>query len=151
MISHSMLFSAISWNHRSLCTAHTADNDTNSSVIKSTNRSRVPSSKPRTDVRPKDKDTRSNPEYKLEQKRWVSTPCSVTTSCDPTGMLWQVHSPWRNMHTMWAILPMKMSILLEYSIKHGVFLCGSLMLQLSNLRVKASVSLVKHWSRKVSF
>jgi len=45
------------------------DDDAISSVIQSTNRSHVPSSKSRTDVRPKDKDTRSNPEHKLEQKR----------------------------------------------------------------------------------
>jgi len=46
-----------------------SDNDTISSVIQSTNQSHVPSSRPRTDVRPKGKDTRSNPEHKLERKR----------------------------------------------------------------------------------
>jgi len=46
-----------------------SDNDAISSVIKSTNRSRVPSSEPRTHVCPNDKDTRSNLEHKLEQKR----------------------------------------------------------------------------------
>jgi len=40
-----------------------------SSVIQSMNQSRVPSSRPRADVRPKGKDTRSNPEHKLERKR----------------------------------------------------------------------------------
>ena len=53
------------------CTPHTYnDNGTNSFVIQSTNQSRVPSSsRPRADVHPKGKDTRSNPEHKLEQKR----------------------------------------------------------------------------------
>jgi len=48
-----------------------SDNGTISSVIQSTNQSRVPSStsRPRADVRPKGKDTRSNPEHKLERKR----------------------------------------------------------------------------------
>ena len=46
-----------------------SDNGAISSVIQSTNRSRVPSSKPRTDVRPEDKDTRSNLAHKSEQKR----------------------------------------------------------------------------------
>jgi len=46
-----------------------SDNDAISPEIQSTNRSRVLSSKPRTDVRPKDEDARSNPEHKLEQKR----------------------------------------------------------------------------------
>jgi len=46
----------------------TADNGTISSVIQSTNQSRVPSSRPRADVRPEGKDTRSNPERKVERK-----------------------------------------------------------------------------------
>jgi len=46
-----------------------SDNGTISPMIQSTNRSRVPSSRPRTDVRPKGKDMRSNPEHKLERKR----------------------------------------------------------------------------------
>jgi len=45
------------------------DNGTISSVIQPMNQSRVPSSRPRTDVRPNGKDTRSNPEHKVEQKR----------------------------------------------------------------------------------
>jgi len=40
-----------------------------SSVIQTTNQSRIPSSRSRTDVRPKGKDTRWDPEHKLEQKR----------------------------------------------------------------------------------
>ena len=39
-----------------------------SSVIQTTNQSRVPSSRPRTVVRPKGEDTRLDPEHKLEQK-----------------------------------------------------------------------------------
>jgi len=46
-----------------------SDNDAISSVIQSTNGSHVPSSEPRTDVRPEDKDARLNREHKLEQKR----------------------------------------------------------------------------------
>jgi len=46
-----------------------SDNDTISPVIQSTNQSRVPSSRPRTEVRPKGKDARSNAEHKVEQKR----------------------------------------------------------------------------------
>jgi len=45
------------------------DNGTISSVIQSTNQSRVPSSRPRADVRLKGKDTRSNAEHKVERKR----------------------------------------------------------------------------------
>jgi len=48
---------------------HNVDNGTISPVIQTTNRSRVPSSRPRTEVRPNGKDTRSNPEHKVEQKR----------------------------------------------------------------------------------
>jgi hypothetical protein len=46
-----------------------SDNGTISSVIRTTNGSRVPSSRPRTDVRPNGKDTRSNAEPKVERKR----------------------------------------------------------------------------------
>jgi len=46
-----------------------SDNGAISPVIQATNRSRVPSSGPRTDVRPNGKDARSNPEHKVEQKR----------------------------------------------------------------------------------
>jgi len=63
-----------------------SDNGTISPVIQSTNQSRVLSSRPRTDVRPKGKDTRSNAEHNVERKRWVPTPCSITTLYDPTGM-----------------------------------------------------------------
>jgi len=45
------------------------DEGTISSVIQSTNQSCVPSSRPGTNVHPKGKDTRSNPEHKLERKR----------------------------------------------------------------------------------
>jgi len=45
-----------------------SDNGAISPVIQSTNRSRVPSSGPRTDVRPEGKDTRSNAEHKVERK-----------------------------------------------------------------------------------
>jgi len=45
------------------------DNGAISSVIQSMNQSHVPSSRPRTDVRPKGKDARSNPEHKVERKR----------------------------------------------------------------------------------
>jgi len=45
------------------------DNGTISPVIQTTNGSRVPSSRPRTDVRPRGKDTMSNAEHKVEQKR----------------------------------------------------------------------------------
>jgi len=44
-----------------------SDNGTISTVIQSTNQSRIPSSRPRTDVRPKGKDTRSNPEHYVER------------------------------------------------------------------------------------
>jgi len=40
-----------------------------SSVIQTTNQSRVPTSRPRTVVRLKGKDARLDPEHKLEQKR----------------------------------------------------------------------------------
>jgi len=46
-----------------------ADNGTISPVIQTTNGSRVLSSRPRTDVRPNGKDTRSNAEHKVERKR----------------------------------------------------------------------------------
>jgi len=45
-----------------------SDNDTISPVIQSTNRSRVRSSGPRTDVRHEGKDARSNAEHKAERK-----------------------------------------------------------------------------------
>jgi len=45
------------------------DNGAISSVIQTTNGSRVPSSRPRTDVRPNGKDTRTNAEHKVERKR----------------------------------------------------------------------------------
>jgi len=45
------------------------DNGTISPVIQTTNGSRVPSSRPRTDVRPKGKDTMSNAEHKVERIR----------------------------------------------------------------------------------
>jgi len=45
------------------------DNGTISPVIQTTNGSRVTSSRPRTDVRPNGKDTRSNAEHKVERKR----------------------------------------------------------------------------------
>jgi len=45
-----------------------SDNDAISPVIQSMNQSRVPSSRPRTDVRPEGKDTRSNAEHKVERK-----------------------------------------------------------------------------------
>jgi len=45
-----------------------SDNGTISPVIQPTNRSRVPSSRPRTDVRPEGKDTRPNAEHKVERK-----------------------------------------------------------------------------------
>jgi len=46
-----------------------SDNGTISPVIQTTNRSHVPSSRPRTDVRPNGKDTMSNAEHKVERKR----------------------------------------------------------------------------------
>jgi len=64
----------------------TSDNGVISPVIQTTNGGRVPSSRPRTDVRPNGKDTRSNGEHKVERKRWVPTPCSVTMLHVPTGM-----------------------------------------------------------------
>jgi len=45
-----------------------SDNGAISPVIQATNRSRVPSSRSRTDVRPEGKDTRSNAECKVEWK-----------------------------------------------------------------------------------
>jgi len=51
------------------CLTEGSDNDTILPVIQSTNQSRVPSSRPRTNVRPKGKDTGSNPEHKMERKR----------------------------------------------------------------------------------
>jgi len=45
------------------------DNGTISPVIQTMNGSRVPSSRPRTDVRPSGKDTMSNVEHKVERKR----------------------------------------------------------------------------------
>jgi len=44
------------------------DNGTISPVIQSTNQSRVPSSRPRTNVRPSGKDARSNAEHNVERK-----------------------------------------------------------------------------------
>jgi len=44
------------------------DNGTISPVIQTTNGSLVPSSRPRTDVRPRGKDTMSNAEHKVERK-----------------------------------------------------------------------------------
>jgi len=46
-----------------------SDNGTISSVIQSTNKSRVPSSRLRADVRLKGKDPRSDMEHKVERKR----------------------------------------------------------------------------------
>jgi len=46
-----------------------SDNGAISPVIQATNRSRVPSSRPRTDVRPNGKDARSIAEHKVERKR----------------------------------------------------------------------------------
>jgi len=62
-----------------------------SPMIQAMNQNRVPSSRPRTSVLPKGKDARSNPERKVERKRWVRTLCSITMLCNPTGLWWQVH------------------------------------------------------------
>ena len=51
------------------CLIEGSDNGAISPVIQSTNWSRVPSSGPGTAVLPKGKDTRSDPEHKLEWKR----------------------------------------------------------------------------------
>jgi len=60
---------AVSWNNVIwLLFGDIIDNGAISPVIQSTNQSRVPSSRPRTDVRPEGKDTRSNTERKVEQK-----------------------------------------------------------------------------------
>jgi len=48
---------------------NTSDNGAISPVIQTTNGSRVPSSRPRTDVRPRGKDAMSNAEHKVEWKR----------------------------------------------------------------------------------
>jgi len=51
------------------CLTEGSDKGTISSVIQSTNQSRVPGSRPRTNAHTKGKDTRLNPEHKLERKR----------------------------------------------------------------------------------
>jgi len=51
------------------CLIEGSDNSTISLVIQPTNQSHVTSSRPGTAVLPKGKDTRLNPEHKLEQKR----------------------------------------------------------------------------------
>jgi len=51
------------------CLIEGSDEGAISSVIHSTNQSRVPSSRPGTNVHPKGKDTGSNPEHKLERMR----------------------------------------------------------------------------------
>jgi len=50
------------------CLIEGSDKDTISPMIQSTNQSHVPSSRPRTNVHPKGKDVRWNPEHKLERK-----------------------------------------------------------------------------------
>jgi len=57
------------WHSKEIANPETLDNGTISSVIQTTNGSRVLSSRPRTDVRPNGKDTRSNAEHKVERKR----------------------------------------------------------------------------------
>jgi len=57
------------WKGMERGSCNEADNDMISSVIQSTNQSRVPSSGPSDDVRPRGKDARSAPEHKLERKR----------------------------------------------------------------------------------
>jgi len=51
-----------------ICGLHGIDKGTISPMIQSTNQSRVPSSRPRADVRSKGKDTRSNPEHYTKRK-----------------------------------------------------------------------------------
>jgi len=56
------------------------DNGTISPVIRSKNSRRDASSKPRTVARPKEQDTRSNPEHKMEAMEaisWASIACSI--------------------------------------------------------------------------
>jgi len=77
--------------------------------------------------------------------RVLSRCCLILRTCGNKSL-----SPWWNMRTVWAILPMKMSILLEHSIKHGAVSMAEQHSWLSNLHVKASVLLVKHWSSKIS-
>ena len=78
-------------------------------------------------------------------RRVLSRCCAILRACGNKSM-----SPWRNMRTVQTIMPMKMSILLEQLIKHGAVSVVVQCLWLSNLHAKASVLLVKHWSRKVS-
>jgi len=59
----------VSHSFKTALTREVSDKGTISSVIQSTNQSRVPSSRPGTNVHPKGKDTGSNPEHKLERKR----------------------------------------------------------------------------------
>jgi len=93
---------------------------------------------------------------------WFSSRIRVVSRVLDQELMW----PWRkrykiqsrtqsgtdtlSSHAMFHHLPMKMSILLEYSIKHGAISMVEWHLWLSNLHVKASVLLVKHQSRKVS-
>jgi len=55
-------------NHKEVV-CHAFGNGAISPVIQTTNGSCVPSSRPRTDVRPNGKDTKSNAEHKVERKR----------------------------------------------------------------------------------
>jgi len=54
--------------HKHIVSERDSDNGVISPVIQSRNQSRVPSSRPRTDVRPEGKDARSNAEHKVERK-----------------------------------------------------------------------------------
>jgi len=122
------------------------DNGAISSVIQSTNKSRVPRSKPRDDVRHEGKETRSNPEHKLERKCWVPTLCSVTMLCNHVGLWQQVHLAMTKHAHRASNLANEMSILLEHWIEHWAFRMVAWHSQLSNLRATATVLLVKHWS-----
>jgi len=64
--------------------------------------------------------------------------------CDPAGLWQQVHFTMTKHAHRASNLANEDVNLFGTSIKHGAFSCGCLMLQLLNLRVKASVSLVKH-------
>jgi len=71
-----LVFSWVGWIHACteimllpLWTIAQHDNGAISPVIQTTSGSRVPSSRPRTDVRPRGKDAMSNAEHKVERKR----------------------------------------------------------------------------------
>ena len=123
-----------------------------SSMIQSTNASRIPSSGSGTAVHPKERDPRSKAEHSRGTKLGVPTPpCSITMLCIPTD-LWQQECVTVTKHAHHVINLANEDINLVGPFNEHWDVSRVLQhSQLSNLCKIASALLAKHQNRKVSF